>query len=66
VFQVYAQADSQFRLTGRDIANMMVRNQNGDMIPIGTVAKVTPSVGPSLISLYNLCPSATIVGLPPG
>jgi hydrophobic/amphiphilic exporter-1 (mainly G- bacteria), HAE1 family len=64
VFQVYAQADSEFRLTGRDIANMMVRNQNGDMIPIGTVADVTPSVGPSLISLYNLYPSSTIVGLP--
>jgi HAE1 family hydrophobic/amphiphilic exporter-1 len=64
VFQVYAQADSQFRLTPRDIANMMVRNQNGDMVPIGTVAKITPSIGPSLISLYNLYPSATIVGLP--
>jgi HAE1 family hydrophobic/amphiphilic exporter-1 len=64
VFQVYTQADSQFRLTTRDIANMMVRNQNGDMVPIGTVAKITPSVGPSLISLYNLYPSATIVGLP--
>jgi HAE1 family hydrophobic/amphiphilic exporter-1 len=64
VFQVYTQADSQFRLTERDIANMMVRNQNGDMIPIGTVAKITPAIGPSLISLYNLYPSSTIVGLP--
>jgi len=64
VFQVYTQADSQFRLTARDIENMMVRNQNGDMIPIGTVAKITPAVGPSLISLYNLYPSSTIVGLP--
>jgi HAE1 family hydrophobic/amphiphilic exporter-1 len=64
VFQVYAQADSQFRLTERDIANMMVRNQQGDMVPIGTVAKITPAIGPSLISLYNLYPSSTIVGLP--
>ena len=64
VFQVYAQADSHSALTARDIANMTVRNQNGDMIPIGTVATITPSVGPSLISLYNLYPSATIVGLP--
>src|ERR1700726_5096973 len=63
-FQVYAQADAQFRLTPRDIQNMMVRNSNGDMIPLGTVAKITPSVGPSLISLYNLYPSATIIGLP--
>ena len=64
VFQVYAQADAKYRLTLRDIANMTVRNQNGDMIPLGTIANITPTVGPSLISLYNLYPSATIVGLP--
>jgi HAE1 family hydrophobic/amphiphilic exporter-1 len=63
-FQVYTQADAQYRLTLRDIENMMVRNSNGDMIPLGTVAKITPSVGPSLISLYNLYPSSTIIGLP--
>ncbi|MBR1124691.1 multidrug efflux RND transporter permease subunit [Bradyrhizobium lablabi] len=63
-FQVYAQADSQFRVTTRDIANLMVRNSNGDMIPIGTVAKITPAVGPPLISLYNLYPSSTVIGLP--
>ena len=63
-FQVYAQADAQFRLTPRDIEKLMVRNSQGDMIPLGTVATITPSVGPSLISLYNLYPSATIIGLP--
>ena len=64
VFQVYTQADAQYRLTLRDIQNMTVRNSNGDMIPIGTIAKITPTVGPSLISLYNLYPTATIVGVP--
>jgi HAE1 family hydrophobic/amphiphilic exporter-1 len=63
-FQVYTQADAQYRLTTRDIENMMVRNSTGDMIPLGTVAKITPAVGPSLISLYNLYPSSTIIGLP--
>jgi HAE1 family hydrophobic/amphiphilic exporter-1 len=63
-FQVYAQADSIYRLTPRDIENMMVRNSLGDMIPLGTVATIKPSVGPSLISLYNLYPSATVIGLP--
>jgi HAE1 family hydrophobic/amphiphilic exporter-1 len=63
-FQVYVQADAKYRLTQRDMENMMVRNSNGDMIPLGTVATITPSVGPSLISLYNLYPSATIIGLP--
>ena len=63
-FQVYAQADAQFRLTAKDIANLTVRNQQGAMIPLGTIATITPAVGPSLISLYNLYPSATVIGLP--
>jgi hydrophobic/amphiphilic exporter-1 (mainly G- bacteria), HAE1 family len=63
-FQVYAQADSQFRLSQRDIEKLMVRNSQGDMIPLGTVARITPAVGPSLISLYNLYPSSTVIGLP--
>jgi len=42
----------------------MVRNSQGDMIPLGTVTKIAPAVGPSLISLYNLYPSATVIGLP--
>jgi HAE1 family hydrophobic/amphiphilic exporter-1 len=63
-FQVYAQADAQFRLTPQDLEKMMVRNQQGDMIPLGTLATITPAVGPSLISLYNLYPSATVIGLP--
>jgi HAE1 family hydrophobic/amphiphilic exporter-1 len=44
--------------------NISVRNKNGDMIPLGTLVTLTPTVGPSLISLYNLYPTATIIGLP--
>ena len=58
VFQVYVQGDAQFRLTPEAGRDLTVRNKNGDMIPLGTVLDITPSVGPSLISLYNLYPSA--------
>ena len=64
VFQVYAQADAPFRLRPRDIENLWVRNQQGDMIPLGTIAAITPTFGASLISLYNLYPSSSIIGLP--
>jgi hydrophobic/amphiphilic exporter-1 (mainly G- bacteria), HAE1 family len=64
VFQVFLQADSQYRLRTEDIANLTVRNTDGNMIPLGTVLSITPTVGPSLISLYNLYPSASIIGLP--
>ena len=64
VFQVYAQADSRFRLRPRDIENLSVRNQQGDMIPLGTLLTIEPVVGVPLISLYNLFPSSSIIGLP--
>jgi HAE1 family hydrophobic/amphiphilic exporter-1 len=64
VFQIYVQGDSQFRLNTDDIGRLTVRNQNGDMIPLGTLLSVTQSVGPSLISLYNLYPTASISGVP--
>ncbi|MGI6855281.1 efflux RND transporter permease subunit [Mesorhizobium sp. 1B3] len=63
VFQIYVQGDSQFRLTPQDIGRLTVRNQSGEMIPLGTVLNITPSIGPPLISLYNLYPSASIIGV---
>ena len=64
VFQIYAQADSQYRLRTEDIQRLTVRNKDGAMVPLGTLASITPAVGPSLISLFNLYPSATVIGLP--
>src|SRR5262249_8379505 len=64
VFQVYVQPDSQSRLRLEDIQNMFVRNKDGQMIPLGTLVKISPTIGPSLISLFNLYPTATIIGLP--
>jgi HAE1 family hydrophobic/amphiphilic exporter-1 len=47
-----------------DIRQLTVRNKDGNMIPLGTLIKITPAAGPSLISLYNLYPSGTLVALP--
>ena len=58
------QADAPFRLRPRDIENLYVRNQQGNMLPLGTLVELTPTVGPPLITLYNLYPSATVIGLP--
>ena len=64
VFQVYVQADSQYRLRPQDVELLPVRNKQGEMIPLGTMVQITPTVGPSLLSLYNLYPSSTVMGLP--
>jgi HAE1 family hydrophobic/amphiphilic exporter-1 len=63
-FQAYVQADAKFRLRPEDIANLSVRNSQGQNVPIGTLAAIEPTTGPPLISLYNLYPTATVIGIP--
>ncbi|MCJ8142642.1 multidrug efflux RND transporter permease subunit [Ancylobacter sp. A5.8] len=61
-FQAYIQAESEFRRTPEQVLNLKIRTPAGEMVPIGTLAEVKPVFGPSLITLYNLYPAATIVG----
>src|SRR5882757_272151 len=63
-FQAYVQADAKFRLRPEDITDLTVRNSQGNTVPIGTLASVVPTTGPPLISLYNLYPSSTVIGIP--
>ncbi|WGJ13017.1 efflux RND transporter permease subunit [Methylocapsa sp. D3K7] len=62
--QVYAQSDAQYRLQPDDLLNMYVRSQDGNMVPIGTLAHLTALSAPPLITLYNLYPSSTVLGAP--
>ena len=63
VFSVYVQADAPARMTIPQMRNYTVRNKNGDMVPLGTFTDVQSSLGPAIIPLYNLYPSATVVGM---
>ena len=63
-FQVFVQAGSDYRQSIDDIEHLTVRSSSGDMVPLGTLVDVKPAMGPSLLSLYNLYPSATVIGLP--
>ena len=64
IFQVRVQADQKFRLTRKDIERLEVRNNKGQMVPLGAVVKVRESHGPQVISRYNLYPTAAITGAP--
>jgi HAE1 family hydrophobic/amphiphilic exporter-1 len=62
VFQVYIQADNRYRLQPRDIKSLYVRNQKGEMVPLGTLLDVKPVQGSELVTRYNLYPAAAIFG----
>lgn len=62
VFQIYVQAEAAKRVDLVDLEQLRMRNNAGLMVPLGSLAEITPVTGPSLISLYNLYPSAQIIG----
>jgi HAE1 family hydrophobic/amphiphilic exporter-1 len=63
-YQVRVQADQEFRVSSDDIQRLEVRNNRGDMLPIGTFAKVRKTFGAQTITRYNLYPTASINGEP--
>ncbi|NBY22474.1 MAG: multidrug efflux RND transporter permease subunit [Gammaproteobacteria bacterium] len=62
-YQVSAQADSRFRATAQDIEDLKTRNNEGEMVPLGTLINVRPTTGPDKISHYNIYPAAEINGI---
>ena len=63
VFQVYVQAVASSRMTLEDVRNFYVRNNSGQMVPLGTLTDINLDVGPAVISLYNLYPSSSVNGM---
>jgi HAE1 family hydrophobic/amphiphilic exporter-1 len=64
IYQVRIQADQQFRVEPDDIRRLDVRNERGDMAPLGTFVDVREVVGPQVIQRYLLYPTAQINGEP--
>lgn len=63
-YQVIAQADSAFRSKPEDIMNLKTRNQDGQMIPLGSVLRVSETTGPESSMRYNGFRSADLNGGP--
>lgn len=61
-FRVTAQADAEYRLTPDDVMRIRVRNDDGEMVPIGAVATARDISGPSRVPRYNIYPSAALLG----
>jgi hydrophobic/amphiphilic exporter-1 (mainly G- bacteria), HAE1 family len=61
-YRVYVQAEQQFRDSPSDIGAYYVRSETGQMIPMESLAKITPDTSSQLIRRYNLFRSAEING----
>ncbi len=61
-YQVIAQAEKKFRDAPNDILNLKVRNQRGEMVPLGAVFQLSETFGPEAAQRYNAFRAADLNG----
>jgi hydrophobe/amphiphile efflux-1 (HAE1) family protein len=62
-YEVIAQADGRFRGKRDDITGLKARNAAGDMVPIGTVARMRQETTAYRVPRYDLSPAAEVQGV---
>ena len=63
-FRVTIQAKRNARANPANLSRLYVRNAGGQMIPLDTLGRLRPTVGPEFVSHYNIYGSALINGAP--
>ncbi|GAA4652496.1 multidrug efflux RND transporter permease subunit [Kistimonas scapharcae] len=62
IYQVIIQAQTEYRAEPQDLQHFYVRNKDGEMVPLSTFARLTPILGPTSLTHFNLYRSATVNG----
>ncbi len=64
LYKTYIQAEPEYRVNEEQINNFFVKNNKGNMVPLGTIATVEPISGPDYTTRFNLYRSVEITGGP--
>ena len=64
VYRVLIQAEPRFRERLDDLNRLYVRNAQGSMVPLRSLVRVEPTLGPLSIKRYNQFQSALVSGTP--
>jgi HAE1 family hydrophobic/amphiphilic exporter-1 len=61
-WQVYVEAEGDYRDRAENVGQFYVRNQAGGMVPLSALTRFEPRSGPEFTMRYNLYRSAQIIG----
>jgi len=61
-WQVYIEAEGDYRTKAENVGQFYVRNSGGEMVPLSAVTKFESRPGPEFTMRYNLYRSAEIIG----
>jgi len=60
-WQVYVEAEGDYRTDPKDIGQFYVTNPSGNMVPLSAVSSIKPISGPEFTMRFNEYPSAQII-----
>src|SRR6266568_2116475 len=60
-WQVYVEAEGDYRNDPKNISQFYVTNPSGNMVPLDAVAKIKPTTGPEFTMHFNEYPAAQIM-----
>lgn len=63
-FKLYVQADPKFRKLPKDLQDLYVANEKGEMVPYSAFMTLKPKQGLNEITRYNAYPAPSIQGAP--
>jgi len=63
-WQVYVEAEGDYRTRAENVGRFYVRNSNGDNVPLSALTRIVPSFGPEFTLRFNEYRGAQIFGNP--
>lgn len=64
LYKTYIQAESEYRVDEKKIENFFIKNKDGDMVPLSTLATIKPVYGPDYTTRFNLFRAVEVTGGP--
>ena len=61
-WQIYVEAEGEYRTRAENVGQFYVRNNKGDMVPLSALTHFEPRFGPEFTMRFNLYRSAQIIG----
>ena len=64
LYKTYIQAEPEYRVDESQINKFFIKNNEGNMVPLSTIATIKPIAGPDYTTRFNLYRSVEVTGVP--
>ncbi len=64
LYKTYIQAEPEYRVDEKQISNFFIKNKDGNMVPLATLATIVPIAGPDYSNRFNLYRAVEVTGAP--